>query len=116
MSIDATRPTDIACSFCGRPQAEAARLIVSPGWATICDRCIREAAAELQPPALPLYGPPRPMADAPHNGKDILLLLGKACIVAAWNGDREFPWIAGDNGYHRDAFRGWWPLPPGDGR
>ena len=40
MSIkDETKDRDLYCSFCGKPQSEATRLIAGPG-VCICDECI----------------------------------------------------------------------------
>ena len=46
MANDEIREKDVCCSFCGKPQSEARRLVAGPG-VYICDDCIRLCAGML---------------------------------------------------------------------
>lgn len=51
---DAEAPADLACSFCGRPAADVAKLVTGPDGAAICNLCVRELHRQLHEKSPPV--------------------------------------------------------------
>ena len=68
------RPRGLACSFCGRPREECAKLITGPG-VFICERCVAQAIGLAA--GLAVEGRPAPMRLEPSGSEVRCSFCGK---------------------------------------